>query len=371
MQQGYDVKGLANSVLIEWVNNNNNFCKRGAPPTTQLTLQPCSNSTAQTFMVEVDGSIRHGGSASQCLDVYNCEKADGTAVGLYPCHPGGKAECGYANQQFKAVDGTIVNDNSGTCLTAIGPVGHQRIVISTCVAGSRAQEFEAAAAGGAGAVKAADGRCLAYASVAPHCCESGWLSQIDSQQDLTLDSLSHPGYWNDNDMLSVGCNAPGVNGTAHTPCAGYQSLLEQRSQFALWCVLASPLILGHDVTTMGPEVRSIITNTEMIALNQDALGHRAAIAYQSDPYNRTLTIFVKHLANSSSPRAAALFNRGDTVTQLSLTRTQMAFDAGTCACVDLRDIDAHETVVSGVHGEVLFTQELQPHEVRVLRASCC
>ena len=66
-------------------------------------------------------------------------------------------------------------------------------------------------------------------------------------------------------MLSVACNNETHNGTAGTPCAGYQSLLEQRGQFALWCIQASPLILGHDVRTMGPEARAIITNPDTVS----------------------------------------------------------------------------------------------------------
>jgi alpha-galactosidase len=205
----------------------------------------------------------------------------------------------------------------------------------------------------------------------PHCCASGWVSQIDSQQDLTLDSLSGPGYWNDNDMLSTGCNEPNLNGTPGTPCAGFQTMLEQRGQFALWCIQASPLILGHDVTKMGPEVRAIITNKEMLAVGQDPLGHRGAIAYQSDPYNRTLTTFVKKLADAKSPRAAALFNRGPVAAGLALTRAQMGFDAGSCACVDLKDIDRHTAVATGVTSDELLAVVLQPHEVRVVRATCC
>lgn len=118
------------------------------------------------------------------------------------------------------------------------------------------------------AVRGPAGLCLAVGAAAEHCCRSGWVSQIDSQQDLTLDELSGPGFWNDNDMLSVACNNETHNGTAGTPCAGYQSLLEQRGQFALWCIQASPLILGHDVRTMGPAALAIITNPQMIAINQ-------------------------------------------------------------------------------------------------------
>ncbi len=40
------------------------------------------------------------------------------------------------------------------------------------------------------------------------CCTSGWVSNLDSQQDLTIDELSGVGYWNDNDMLTVPAPVP-------------------------------------------------------------------------------------------------------------------------------------------------------------------
>ena len=109
----------------------------------------------------------------------------------------------------------------------------------------------------------------------------------------------------------------------------------------------------------------------MVALNQDSLGHRGAIVYQSDPYNRTITTFVKKLADRKSPRAAALFNRGATSAKVTLTREQMGFDAtAPCKTVSLRDVDAQKDVASGITASALIAVTLQPHEVRVLRASC-
>jgi alpha-galactosidase len=172
-------------------------------------------------------------------------------------------------------------------------------------------------------------------------------------------------------VLSVGCNEPGQNGTKGTPCEGYQSMVEQRAQFALWCMLASPLILGHDVTRMGDEVRTIITNAEMIALNQDKLGLRARIVYQSDTIERTITIYVKKLADATSPRAAAVFNRGELTVNVTLTRAQMGFDEAQCACVHLRDVELHADVATAVRSAVLVVLQVQPHEARVIRARCC
>jgi alpha-galactosidase len=65
------------------------------------------------------------------------------------------------------------------------------------------------------------------------------------------------GHWNDPDMLEVG-NGLTVN--------------EDRAHFSMWCMMASPLILGNDVREMSKEVKSIIENKEMIAINQDPLG---------------------------------------------------------------------------------------------------
>lgn len=72
-----------------------------------------------------------------------------------------------------------------------------------------------------------------------------------------LRKYAGPGHWNDPDMLEVG-NGMSVN--------------EDRAHFAMWCMMASPLILGNDLRNMSAETKSIITNAEMIAVDQDALG---------------------------------------------------------------------------------------------------
>lgn len=74
------------------------------------------------------------------------------------------------------------------------------------------------------------------------------------------DSLRHyagPGHWNDPDMLEVG-NGLTVN--------------QDRAHFTMWCMMASPLILGNDVRNMSAETKLILTNRNLIAINQDRLG---------------------------------------------------------------------------------------------------
>lgn len=69
-----------------------------------------------------------------------------------------------------------------------------------------------------------------------------------------------PGAWNDPDMMEVG------NGTL--------TLSENRAHFDLWCISAAPLILGNDLSKMSDSVFSILTNREVIAVDQDSLGYQ-------------------------------------------------------------------------------------------------
>lgn len=72
-----------------------------------------------------------------------------------------------------------------------------------------------------------------------------------------LRTYAGPGHWNDPDMLEVGNGMP-VN--------------EDRAHFTMWCMMASPLILGNDIRNMSQEIKDILMNREMIAVDQDELG---------------------------------------------------------------------------------------------------
>src|SRR6185312_17537292 len=70
--------------------------------------------------------------------------------------------------------------------------------------------------------------------------------------------IAGPGAWNDPDMLEVG--------------NGGMTAGEYRAHFSFWCLLAAPLISGNDLRNMTPEIKEILTNKEVIAVNQDPLG---------------------------------------------------------------------------------------------------
>ena len=98
-----------------------------------------------------------------------------------------------------------------------------------------------------------------------------------AQQQTGLAKYAGPGHWNDPDMLEVG------NGTLSPD--------ENRAHFALWAILAAPLLAGNDLPHMKPEVREILTNRAVIAIDQDPLGRQGGLAYSDgevDVWSRQL-----------------------------------------------------------------------------------
>lgn len=97
------------------------------------------------------------------------------------------------------------------------------------------------------------------------------------------------GGWNDPDMLEVG--------------NGKLTFEQNRSHFALWCMMCAPLILGNDLRNISDDVLKIVKNPDLIAINQDALGVPAKRVVKS-----TVDVLVKPLADGSV--AVCAFNKG-------------------------------------------------------------
>ncbi len=115
----------------------------------------------------------------------------------------------------------------------------------------------------------------------------GFTKILDLQ--VGLETAAGPGHWNDPDMLEVG--------------NGELTYNENVAHFSLWCILAAPLMLGNDIRTMSDEVLAIITNKEVIAVNQDPLGRQGRkVRDEGD-----LEVWSKELHDGS--RAVLLFNR--------------------------------------------------------------
>ncbi len=124
--------------------------------------------------------------------------------------------------------------------------------------------------------------------------QANWNSvyAILSQQE-GLESYAGPGHWNDPDMLEVG--------------NGRLNIRENRSHFSMWAMLAAPLLAGNDLPNMKPEVKEILTNKDVIAIDQDKLGKQAHRVYSEgevDVWERDLAGGAKAIAvlNAGSDR---------------------------------------------------------------------
>lgn len=115
----------------------------------------------------------------------------------------------------------------------------------------------------------------------------GVIINLDMQEGL--EKFAGPGHWNDPDMLQVG--------------NGGLTDSENRAHFALWCMLSAPLFAGNDLTNMTESTRKLLTNTELIAINQDALGKQG---FKIKDYGER-EVFYKPLQNNEL--AICIFNR--------------------------------------------------------------
>jgi alpha-galactosidase len=181
------------------------------------------------------------------------------------------------------------------------------------------------------------------------------ISIFDKQKELAR--YAGPGRWNDPDMLEIG------NGGMTTE--------EYKTHFSLWCMLAAPLLSGNDLLNMTPETKSILTNKEIIALDQDTLGRQATWYRDNIDYQ----ILIKPLSNNE--KAVCLLNKSDekkTVlvdfALLAQVRTRgrgFGGAGGTPLTIDnyiVRDLWEHKNLTLK---EPSVYIELLPHTVKVYR----
>ncbi|MGN6553098.1 MAG: glycoside hydrolase family 27 protein, partial [Verrucomicrobiota bacterium] len=126
------------------------------------------------------------------------------------------------------------------------------------------------------------------------------LSEIGFNQ-AGKEKFAVPGHFNDPDMLIVGKVGwgPRLHPTRLTPN-------EQYTHISLWCLLASPLLIGCDMTQLDDFTLNLLTNDEVLEVNQDPLGKQAARVATDGK----IEIWAKDLEDGS--KAVGLFNRGET-----------------------------------------------------------
>jgi alpha-galactosidase len=130
---------------------------------------------------------------------------------------------------------------------------------------------------------------------------------------------------------------------------------EQRAHFSLWAMLAAPLLAGNDVRTMSDQTRAILTNRDVIAIDQDPLAVQAAASPQD---NRVL---VKPLSDGAA--AVVLFNADTQPADITTSASASGLHGARCYAV--RDLWTHtETTTAGD-----ITRTVAAHDVAMLRIS--
>jgi alpha-galactosidase len=132
------------------------------------------------------------------------------------------------------------------------------------------------------------------------------VSRLGFSQDRWA-AYTGPGHWSDPDMLVVGKVGwgPNLHPTHLTPD-------EQYSHISLWCLLSAPLLLGCDIAQMDDFTLSLLTNDEVLAIDQDPLGKQATQISNQDGK----VVYAKTLEDGSY--ALGFFNRGNSETTVSV-----------------------------------------------------
>ncbi|MFE7388873.1 NPCBM/NEW2 domain-containing protein [Streptomyces sp. NPDC057582] len=127
-----------------------------------------------------------------------------------------------------------------------------------------------------------------------------WGSMLSiMKQNLPLAAAAGPGHWNDPDMLEVG--------------NGGMTDTEYRTHFSMWSVMAAPLLIGSDLRKATPATFEILSNQEVIAVDQDPLGKQGAVV--SSTGGRW--VVAKEMKDGS--RVVALFNETGSAQRISTT----------------------------------------------------
>lgn len=170
------------------------------------------------------------------------------------------------------------------------------------------------------------------------------MHQIDNIR--TLAKYNGPGHVNDLDMMQVG------NGMTYE---------EDKSHFSMWCMMSTPLMLGMDLNCISEETLSIVSNAELIAIDQDPACIQATVAANYG----SVEAWTKDLGSAGSgKKAIALLNRANSPSTVTVDFRDLGL-----ADVDMvRDLWAHENIAVGetftvtipAHGTMVVTAEGTP-----------
>jgi alpha-galactosidase len=165
------------------------------------------------------------------------------------------------------------------------------------------------------------------------------MTQIGFEQQQPYQDASGPGHWNDPDMLEIGNGGMSDN--------------EYRTHMSLWSLLAAPLLAGDDLRDVPPNILAILTNKEVIAIDQDKMGKQARRASK----NGDLELWTRPLERGGY--AVGMFNRGEAAAKMTLHSS----DLNIKKMSKIRDLWAHTDGPAVAE----FSADVPSHGVVMLR----
>jgi alpha-galactosidase len=178
----------------------------------------------------------------------------------------------------------------------------------------------------------------------PEVTYDNWYSTLQTQV-LGKEKYAGPGHWNDPDNLIIGYARN-----------NRQTLAEQQAQFSFWVLLSAPLFLGNDVRYMPDEIKKIITNPEVIAVNQDKEGRQGTRIISEDNYE----VWMKPLSDGA--KAVVIFNKTNSTAKIKLNRTDVDMQGK----LKVRDLLKHANKGSF---KKHFSAAVPPHGVVMIKVS--
>ena len=173
------------------------------------------------------------------------------------------------------------------------------------------------------------------------------------EKNLYLSAYAHDGHYNDMDMLAVGYN---IKPSPFWEDGLGLSYAEEEAHFGMWCIMSSPLLLGCDIEYIPEETMRIITNPELIAVNQDPLGLQAhVVQHEGETYVFAKDILRRH----GGARTVALYNPSDSAASFSVPADVLEFTGQ----MKLRDLNLRSDLAPC--GVIEMT--LPPHTAKILK----
>jgi alpha-galactosidase len=171
-----------------------------------------------------------------------------------------------------------------------------------------------------------------------------------------IESYAGPGHWNDPDMLVVG--EVGWDQDLH---ATHLTPDEQYTHISLWCLQAAPLLIGCDLTQLDPFTLGLLTNDEVIDVDQDPLGQAAHRVKTADDGQSSIQVWERRLDDGST--AVGIFNTGDDSTSATVDWSELQLTGAQ----KVRDLWRQKNL--GIFNNKFKSPEIPSHGVLLIRIS--